>query len=1429
MCSYLLHRIVLFFWFFTKIILFCFLSIASSPHKRLPSSHVLSRYALMEAIGIYVVYLGANLLRLKIASLISIDHEESFGCCLGNKDKAKDAIFDSYIRHTNNFAATLENDEPNTIMASIVNNISNVSFSPFVILNEIGNLHSRVLVKSTSTEKSARMIVRESIKINGASSLDRKRAIIVSYDDGRKKDARNVIDRLKPLWDDGYGTRSVKDYVDTAMDLIRIDGGPPRWFCPVACGAPIKDSPVLLYLPGMDGTGAGLAVHEKALGKLFHVQCLHIPASDRTPLEGLIQIVEEIVMIEHTRSPDKPIYLLGDCFGGNLALSVAARNPTIDLMLILANPGLGFKDILRWNLSISATSYERLPAPPLMSLLTDLPMSPHLSKLLLIKDQNMNLVCFIYFSIYLNLGHKILPKDTFTWRLKLVESAASYANSRLHAITAQVLVLASGKDNFMPSKNEARRLLRLLKHCNVRVFEGNGHTILLENGVNLLSAIKTTQMYRHFSKFDIFKDFLPMSMTEFKDSPIENIIQCRWYRLYIGTAVFSTMEDGKIVRGLAGIPDKGPVLVVGNHMLWGFDAFSVILEFLRERKITLHGLSHPESYQYRVEHELVMIPYTDLLKIIGAIPVSARNLFRLLSGNSHALLYPGGARESLHRKGEACKLFWPDKQEFVRMAVKLGATIIPFGAVGEDDLSELIIDYNDMKKIPLLDQLMNDYNQGRINLREGMGGEIAKQQLHTPIFLPKLPGRIYFLFCKPIQTKGKEHMSDDKDFLHELYIQIKCDVEKNIAYLLTKRENDPYRGIVERLMWLIKYDDPEKLKVFWDDGFGTQTIDDAIEIAMELSKSDGGPPRWFCPIACGKPIKDSPVLLYLPGNWCFLYGYENFTNSTVFMHLCLSSSNNNTQGLIQLVEETVKIEHTLSPNKPIYLLGESFGGALALAVAARNPTIDLILILANPATSFERSPLRSFPYIVNDWPEEHYGMLFYIMSPIVGRSRYNRFATLKCAQLFNNCTLLDSNLGNNVYMYICKAMHKILPKDTLAWRLKLVESAAAYANSRLHVVTCQVLVLASGKDNILPSKDEARRLYRRLKHCDVRVFEENGHTILLESGVNVLSAIKTTYMYRRFSKHDILKDFLPASMTEFKSSLVDAWWYRLYIDAVMYSTMEDGKIVRGLGGIPDEGPVLIVGNHMLMAFDVFPIVSEFLREKKLSLHGLTHPEFFHVNLEHEYHMVPLTDLLKLGGAIPVTGKNLFKLLANKSHVLLYPGGAREALHRKATGKLFWPDKQEFVRMAVRFGATIIPYGGVGEDDILDLIVDYNDMKRNPILNHMVNIANQGKTNVREGMRGEVAKQQLHVPFFLPKLPGRLYFKFGKPIRTKGKENMIDDDDYLQRLYMQIKSNVEKSIAYLLEKRDNDPYRGAFQRFVWRMKHGSLDQIASFEP
>jgi hypothetical protein len=63
-----------------------------------------------------------------------------------------------------------------------------------------------------------------------------------------EKDA--ILKDLEILWDDGYGTKTVKDYLDGAKEIVKPDGGPPRWFCPAECGQSLKDSPILLFLPG---------------------------------------------------------------------------------------------------------------------------------------------------------------------------------------------------------------------------------------------------------------------------------------------------------------------------------------------------------------------------------------------------------------------------------------------------------------------------------------------------------------------------------------------------------------------------------------------------------------------------------------------------------------------------------------------------------------------------------------------------------------------------------------------------------------------------------------------------------------------------------------------------------------------------------------------------------------------------------------------------------------------------------------------------------------------------------------------------------------------------------------------------------------------------------------------------------------------------
>ncbi len=42
----------------------------------------------------------------------------------------------------------------------------------------------------------------------------------------------------------------------------------------------------------------------------------------------------------------------------------------------------------------------------------------------------------------------------------------------------------------------------------------------------------------------------------------------------------------------------------------------------------------------------------------GSVPVGPTSFFRLLQANEMVLLFPGGAREALKKRGEKYELFW---------------------------------------------------------------------------------------------------------------------------------------------------------------------------------------------------------------------------------------------------------------------------------------------------------------------------------------------------------------------------------------------------------------------------------------------------------------------------------------------------------------------------------------------------------------------------------------------------------------------------------------------------------------------------------------------------------------------------------------------------------------------------------------------------
>ncbi|XP_030515183.2 phytyl ester synthase 2, chloroplastic-like [Rhodamnia argentea] len=646
----------------------------------------------------------------------------------------------------------------------------------------------------------------------------------VSFGEHGRRYAKNASDQSSstPFMEDvelESGREKLRKFFDEAKDLARSDGGPPRWFSPLECGSRLEKSPLLLYLPGIDGTGAGLTSHHKKLGKMFDIWCLHIPVMDRTSFPELVKMVERTIKSENYRSPNRPIYLVGESLGGCLALAVAARNPDTDLVLILANPATSFdKSQTQALLPFLDLMPEQLQLsyPFILSLMagdpsrrfkasTEKGLTPQQAVGALSKD-------LLTMSSYISVLADILPIETLQWKLQMLKSASAYPNSRIHAVKAQTLLLTSGKDWLLPSQAEGARLKDALQRSHIRKFDDCGHFLFLEDGFDLLTVIKCVGLYRRGKVLDYVSDYLPPTHAEFKNVNESN----RWFVEITAPVMLSTLEDGRIVRGLDGIPSDGPVLFVGYHMLLGLELVPLVTQLMNDRNILARGIAHPmlfEKYTKR-QGQTLEPEFYDTFRMMGAVPVSGTNLFKLLSSKSHVLLYPGGMREALHHKGEEYKLFWPEQSEFVRMAVKFGAKIVPFGTVGEDDFGEVFFDYDDQMKIPYFRNWIQRLTEENGKVRSNAAGEVANQDVHLPWIWPKVPGRFYFCFGKPIETAGRKWELKDREKCHELYLQVKSEVESCMAYLREKRESDPYRSIFSRLMYQATHNSAYEIPTF---------------------------------------------------------------------------------------------------------------------------------------------------------------------------------------------------------------------------------------------------------------------------------------------------------------------------------------------------------------------------------------------------------------------------------------------------------------------------------------------------------------------------------------------------------------------------------------------------------------------------------------
>lgn len=235
-------------------------------------------------------------------------------------------------------------------------------------------------------------------------------------------------------------------------------------------------------------------------------------------------------------------------------------------------------------------------------------------------------------------------------------------------------------------------------------------------------------------------------------------------------------------EGLDNIPTDGPVLLVGNHTLYGLlDVPLMADEIYRNRGRFVRGLA--ENAHYKVPG------WRDVLTAAGAVRGTRDNCRSLLAAGEAVVVFPGGGREVAKRKDEQYRLLWKERMGFARMAIEAGCPIVPFASVGIEDNFDIVIDADHQALTPIREALQ------KIGVNWDLVPPVATGLGPTP--LPRME-RLYFSFAEPIDTTRWAGLHDDDTALREVRDLTRTAVEDRIASLQAKQEADPSRDFVAR-------------------------------------------------------------------------------------------------------------------------------------------------------------------------------------------------------------------------------------------------------------------------------------------------------------------------------------------------------------------------------------------------------------------------------------------------------------------------------------------------------------------------------------------------------------------------------------------------------------------------------------------------------
>jgi 1-acyl-sn-glycerol-3-phosphate acyltransferase len=161
----------------------------------------------------------------------------------------------------------------------------------------------------------------------------------------------------------------------------------------------------------------------------------------------------------------------------------------------------------------------------------------------------------------------------------------------------------------------------------------------------------------------------------------------------------------------------------------------------------------------------------------------------------------------------------------------------------------------------------------------------------------------------------------------------------------------------------------------------------------------------------------------------------------------------------------------------------------------------------------------------------------------------------------------------------------------------------------------------------------------------------------------------------------------PADLDERDPDYIRESLPRLWLAASIWFRGE----VRGLGNVPEEGPVLLVGNHSGGNLSPDTLVFTLAFSTYFGVERVFH------QLAHNLVLsLPGLSFLRKYGTVAASHENARKALQSGAAVLVYPGGDYD-VHRPSwqSDRVDFGGRQGFLRLALEEGVEIVPVVAIG--------------------------------------------------------------------------------------------------------------------------------------